>query len=410
MKIALIHSRLNHKGGSQRQAIHHALGLARRGHDVTLYTLAPLGEDFFPELLQLPVVSLPGYRQKDQRKTHVWLGFLNYIVYSRRESRAARTLAAMIPSDTDILYAEDRLAFRIAVFAKKRLRIPSVLMMNDISTKTWVWWRKAMFDHALALPLKTRIFYRLIDWHDVRKFIKPHDAITVLDERTKKWTRTWLKKESVVVRSGLDLDHFPYREHKPPEKKHIDLFAAGIFFIHRRYEDIIRALGLLRDKGYDARLTIVGNYSSREYQEYVELLRRLVEELSLEGHVSFPGRISDEELIRHYRAHNIYISANHLQSWGLAAFEAMSSGMPVIVSRTAGAAEVLTDRKNAMLINAKAPEEIAAAVKELVDHPDLYQKLSREGRAFVEKFITWDRTAEELEKIFQKLLEKYSSY
>ena len=57
-------------------------------------------------------------------------------------------------------------------------------------------------------------------------------------------------------------------------------------------------------------------------------------------------------------------------------------------------------------MNPKAPEEIAAAVERLINNPELYLKLSRNGRSFVEKNITWERYAKEMLEIFEKELDR----
>ena len=126
-------------------------------------------------------------------------------------------------------------------------------------------------------------------------------------------------------------------------------------------------------------------------------------ELEIVPFVHFPGVVPDAVLLGYYRSHDFYVSSNHLQTWGLAAFEAVATGLPVIISHTAGASEVLTHKKNAMIVEACSPEAIAAAVKECIDNPELYKKLNEEGRKFVEANITWEKTANELIKIFESI-------
>ena len=407
MKIAIIHSRLNIKGGSQRHCLAYASALQQLGHDITVYVMAYERERCFPEMLdKLRVRPLAGYHPDKQKSKSKWLKFFNYFVYSRRESRAAQSLAAQIQDDTDILFAHDRLAFRVATFAKKRLGIPSVLMMADILTKSWASWRQSELDARLALPLRTRMFYKLIDAYEMRRFIKPHDALIVVDTRTKEWAKRYFHKDAVVVRNGIEIDTFPYREHSSPRQNAVKLLAVGIFFVHRRYEDIIKAAAILRKRGVDVKLVIAGDNQTPAYAAYGKVLYSLVAELNLRSRVSFPGRISEEELIRLYGEYDMYISANHLQSWGLAVFEAMACGMPVIVSKTAGASEVLTHGENALLVNPKAPEEIADAVEHLIKNPSLYAHMSERGRKFVEANISWERSAKSVVEIFEKLQAK----
>ena len=404
MRIGIIESKLDGIGGSQRQALCLALELQKQGHEVTVYALRYDRDRCFGDILdKLNVVHLSRAPQKP--KAIPFLRFLNYFRYSVAESRAARELALMIDENTEVINAHDRLGFRVATYAKKYVRpFPSVLMMSDILTKSWIAWRKAQFKKNCMPSLKQRFFNRVVDAYEVRRFILPHEKIVVLDNRTKQWVREYFRKEATVVRSGLDCEKFPYRERAAPTQE-IKIFMAGIFFIHRRYEDAIRALALVREMGHHATLAIAGDYgANQEYAGYHKDLKNLTHVLCLEKDVEFLGRISDKELMRRYQQSDIYISPNHLQSWGLAVFEAMASGSPVIVSNTAGASEVLTDGENALIVPAKNPEAIAQAITRLITNPDLYEKLSKEGRAFVEGNISWKQYATGMMKVYKEAI------
>ena len=406
MKIAIIESKLDGKGGSQRQAISLALELQNMGNNVTVYTLAYDKDKCFTDMLnKLRIVQIarrPAY--KNIRVLH----FFNYFRYSAAESRAARQLALLIDPNTDVLNPHDRLGFRVAAYAKKLVSpFPVVLMMSDILTKGWIAWRRGQFNKKYKPRWRQTLFNLVIDVYEVRKFILPHEKIVVLDNRTKHWVKEYFGKEADVVRSGLDLEKFPYVERHFLTEKKAAIFMAGIFFIHRRYEDAIRAVRILLDAGYHIKLSIAGNHSANEeYAGYYKDLAAITNKLGLEKNVKFLGKISDEELIGCYQQSDIYISPNHLQSWGLAVFEAMASGCPVIVSKTAGASEVLTDGVNTLLVNPKSPEEIAHAVKRLVDDAELYQKLSKDGRVFVEKNISWQHYAEGMLKVYNAAIKE----
>lgn len=403
MMIAMIHSRLHAKGGTQRQFLSTAHALQKLGHHVTVYTLAYSKEHCFQDLLEgLRVVPLQGYHPALQKSKVSLLRFFNYFLYSRNESRAAQALARLIDPYTEILHPYDRISYRVAAFYKKKIRnIPSVIMMDDVHTKLWTFWRKQQLHPGLHLPFRRKLFYQLVDWYEVRKFIRPHERIIVLDDRTKQWVGNYFKREARVIRSGLDLEKFHFVPRSLIYASSITLLSTGAFFLHRRYEDTIHAVALLKKKGIDVSFSIVGDFQSPEYSPYYRTLLALCRTLGVAEHVCFLGRISEEELLSLYRNAAVYISSNHLQSWGLSVFEAMACGLPVIVSKSSGAAEVLTDRENALLIDPKSPEVIVKAVEEILGSQKLYVRLSNVGRSFVEQHITWKKTAEELVSVFE---------
>ncbi len=375
------------------------------GNEVKVYTLAYNKERCFTKILEtLHIVVLAGGVVK--RKPIKGLGALNYFWYAARESKAAHALAKMIDKDTAVLNAHDRLGFKIAAYAKKYVHpFSTVLMMNDILTKTWIAWRRSQFRKERAPSMPQRLFNRLVDFYEVRKFILPHDKIVVLDKRTRDWVRHYFGKEAVIVRSGIDTQEFSYVPHVLVKDGEVRILMAGIFFIHRRYEDVIRAVAMLGGKGYNIMLTIAGAYTGNtEYSEYQRNIADLAHELGVDMRVVFLGQISDEKLKQSYQENDIYISANHLQSWGLAVFEAMASGCPVVVSKTAGASEVLTDEENALLVEAQNPEAYAEAIERLITDSALYAALSVNGRKFVEHSISWRKYAEGMMRVFTDVI------
>lgn len=383
MNIAIIVRKLNIMGGTQREALSFAQELKKRGHEVTLYTFLYSKEQCYPNLLEgFRVVSLNFYPPPS---------FLQFL----RENKAAKKLAFLIDKDTDVLNPHDQVSYRVAAYFKKHVKnAPSVWMMNDMPTKivSLCIIGKELSDFS---PSRLKQFcYRLIDAYEIRKFIHPQDIIVVLDNRDRDWVRKYYNKDACVVRNGLDVAQFPFIERHPLFPKKARLLCAGIFLPHRRFEDVIDAAKILMEENYDIHVSIAGEYMSRPL--YYKKIKDLVYGYGMENHVSFLGKIPEGQWRDMYKNSDIFIFPNHMQSWGIVVFEAMASGMPVIVSKTAGASEVLTDGENGMLVNPKTPREIADSVKRLADTPDLYERLSRNGRMFVENNISWKRYTEEM--------------
>lgn len=398
MEIAIIVRRLNVRGGTQRQALELARELKKLGHKVKLYTFLFSTNDCFPELLaRLDVVSLDYYPRYSNY-------FLNYFF----ENWASIKLAALLDKDTEILNPHDQIAYRVSAYFKRNTKnIPSIWMSNDLPTKMFSFWKQSQFDSNFTASPVRKFLWRLIDWYEIKKFVKPQDAITVLDNMNREYMRKFLGKEAIVVRSGLDLIEFDFIQRTPPQNKSAKMLAAGIFFPHRRFEDAILAQKTLRDEGYNIELNIVGDYLSDN--NYYQKLVRLAEEKNLTKSVNFLGKVSDEELRKQYASNDIFIFPNHMQTWGLVVMEAMASGLSVIVSKTTGASEVLTDGENALLVNPKSPGEIAAAIKRLVNDPGLYLKISQNSRKFVEEKISWEKYTQAMLKVFEDAWAAYRS-
>lgn len=390
MKIAIIIKKLNLKGGVQRHVLYEARELQSMGHNVTLYTFIFSKEECFPDLLAgVKVISL----------NTALPSYFNYFSWKIAESALAKRLALMIDPETEILNPHDHGCYKVSYYFKKyKKNLPSVWTMHDMPTRAY----SAKMAEETRLGFQTPFFKKaanyLLDKYEIEKYIKKQDIVVVLNARDKELAKRSFGKEAEIIRNGVDILRFSFFERQAP-KKEIKLFMNGIFFRHRRFEDGIRAVKLLSDSGRDIFLSIAGDYNSDK--KYYEALFTLTQKLDLGKRVRFLGKVSEERLLELYKTSDIFLFPNHMQSWGLAVFEAMACGTPVIVSKSAGASEVLVNEENAMLVDPKSQESLAKAVKKLITRPDLYLKLSRKGREFVEENISWERLASDYSKLFK---------
>lgn len=396
MKIAIIVRRLNVRGGTQRQAIELALNLQGLGHSVTLYTFKFEPKNCFESALNnLKVVELKTENQQP----------VSYFKNFCLEQKRSKELAKLIDQDTEVLNPHDQVSYKVAYYFKKQVKnIPSVWMMNDMPTKWPSFLREREVNPNLQISFLKRLAYRLFDYYDTRKFIKAQDKVLVLDNRDRDWVRQFFNQEAIVVRSGLDLSGFVFKVRTVNRGEQIKILTTSIFFPHRRFEDTIEAVAALKAKGLNLIFYIVGDFNSDSV--YTEFIKRRIAELGLEQEVQILGRVSDQELRSLYERAHIFVFVSHMQSWGLAVFEAMASGLPVIVSKTAGAAEVLVDQKQALIVPPKSPEVIASAIELMIDDPKLYQNLAVNGRQFVEQNISWENYTAKMIEIFGNELKR----
>jgi glycosyltransferase involved in cell wall biosynthesis len=222
------------------------------------------------------------------------------------------------------------------------------------------------------------------------------DRIVVLDDRiSRKYLEEQFRIRPVTIRSGLDLSKFAYLPRKPfGGGRALRIFSNGIMLPHRRLEDIVEAVRILRNAGVDLVWSHVG--SEALDREYAKKVHESVGAAGVGGNCEFFQKISDSEMVRMYQAADVFVFPNSPQTWGLAVFEAMACGTPVVVSKGAGASEVLTDGLDSLLVDPASPEQLAAAVRRLAENPTEWERLSREGRKFVENNITWRRYAEKM--------------
>ncbi len=84
--------------------------------------------------------------------------------------------------------------------------------------------------------------------------------------------------------------------------------------------------------------------------------------------VHLPGRVTRDELRERYATSDVYLSPARLESFGIAALEARTVGLPVIGRSGSGVGEFVTDGVNGLVV--ESDSAMAAAIAHLAGHPD----------------------------------------
>ncbi len=98
--------------------------------------------------------------------------------------------------------------------------------------------------------------------------------------------------------------------------------------------------------------------------------------------VRWHGHLSPDDLADLYAAADVYALISTYEPFGVAVREAAAAGLPIICTKTAGAAgDVAIDSRNALLINPYSLDDVAGALARLVSDPDLRRRMGDESRA-----------------------------
>lgn len=98
-------------------------------------------------------------------------------------------------------------------------------------------------------------------------------------------------------------------------------------------------------------------------------VERAIAARGMSSWVSLPGRVTREELAQRYASADVYLSPARLESFGIAALEARTAGLPVVGRAGSGIAEFVTDGVGGVI--APDDEAMAAGLARLIGQPDL---------------------------------------
>ena len=161
-----------------------------------------------------------------------------------------------------------------------------------------------------------------------------------------------------ILESGSDAGSF--------EKKRFTIVSVGRLERLKGYDRLIEVAGRLIGEGYDFDLLILGEGALRD------ALSKLVEELSLDDHVSMPGFVDNP----HYVVKNcdLFVCSSHTEGLPLALSEALVLGVPIVSTECTGPAELLKNGRYGMLVESSA-DGLYGGIKSVLDDPDLLEEL-----------------------------------
>jgi glycogen(starch) synthase len=117
--------------------------------------------------------------------------------------------------------------------------------------------------------------------------------------------------------------------------------------------------------------------------------------------VTFTGFIPDSEIQKLYEGCDVYVLPSISEPFGISVLEAMTSGIPTIVSKTTGVGEALSHVLRAHYWDT---HEMADQILRLLDSKALREELGRNGALEVRKF-TWARCGERTLDVYRKVLD-----
>lgn len=156
---------------------------------------------------------------------------------------------------------------------------------------------------------------------------------------------------------------------------------------HKNLVRLVDAIAIVREELPDVTLVLPG--AATPYQD--EIVRR-AEELGCRSSLVFPGFVSADELEGLYELASCFAFPSLNEGFGLPLLEAMARDVPVVTSAVSAMPEVAGDA--ALLVDPESPEEIAAAIGQVLRDPAVAERLVAAGRERLQHF-TWEHCAEE---------------
>ena len=257
-------------------------------------------------------------------------------------------------------------------------------------------WGSDVYDFPNESKMKKRI---------IEKNLKSYSAIAstshCMAEETKKYLENKNRK-IYITPFGVDIKKFKNLNLKKEDNK---IIVGIVKTLSKKYgiEYLIRAIKeleniLAKEIFFKIRLVIYGK------GELEEKLKQLSKKLKIENKVKFKGYIDNSKVPEAINRMDIFVVPSILESFGVAAVEAMACEIPIIVSDADGLKEVVVDNETGFVVPKKSSIDIAKKIKIIIENKEIVKKFKKNARERVLKLYDWDKNVNNMINIYKELL------
>ncbi len=361
-------------GGSADVAYRLSKELAKRGHEVTIYTSDhELGQEY--------ISSIPAVRVHAAR---TWLSSANLFVAPGIMKKAKEETRHF-----DIIHMHGYRTFQNIVVAHyaRQYNIPYVLQAHgSLTTFFHHGWLKRTFD-ALG-------GYRIL--RDASKVI----AVAGIEVEHYKSMRIDENKIKIIP-NGIDLSEFDNlprkgifkRKYGLDDKQRIILYLGrihqikGLDLLAKAYADIARS-------SKDTKLVISGPDTG-----YLSHLKRLVADLGISDRVLFTGPLYGQEKLQAYVDADVYTLPSSYEIFGITILEALACGTPVVVTDRCGIADIIN--RQAGLVVPYDTDRLRHALLQMLSDDKMRRQFGQSGKLLVREQFNWEKIAEQFEHVYE---------
>lgn len=371
-------------GGPPKACLGMAQGMARRGHDVAIYTTNYDGATDAEVPLDRPV---------DEGGVAVHYHQVQPPRFWKRSASLGRALDRAVPG-CDLVHIHSLYLYHdwAAAAACRRSGVPYLIMPHG-SLDPYIWHRHRTRKRVMELLFQNR---------DLAGAAAIH--YTSDDER--RLARPFARNDrAIVVGNGVDLDEFAtlpppgrFRAlHPETGDRPIVLFLGRLNF-KKGLDLLAPAFGRVLASGRDAHLVLAG-----PPEDMAEKTKGWLAQSGALDRTTFTGMIDGEERLAALADAAMFVLPSYSENFGIAVVEAGACGLPVVIS---DAVNIWPDVQaaDAGLVSRCDVDAVAANIVALLDDPARARRMGENGRRLAAEKFSWDGISAELEAAYGRVL------
>jgi glycosyltransferase involved in cell wall biosynthesis len=137
--------------------------------------------------------------------------------------------------------------------------------------------------------------------------------------------------------------------------------------------------------------------------DMMEKMIRLVAQRNISDKFHFTGFLRGREVYEMLKSSDVYIMPSVSEPFGISPLEALQVGVPTVVSKQSGCAEILS---HVIKTDYWDIDAMADAIYSIITYPAMYDSLKIEGKKEVDE-IKWEYAAQKVRNVYNKVLGWY---
>jgi glycosyltransferase involved in cell wall biosynthesis len=200
-----------------------------------------------------------------------------------------------------------------------------------------------------------------------------------------------------VVPLGVDTQRFAHAS-QPEETGRDEVFRVIFVGQISPFKGLHYLVGGLRMAGLPrSELLVLGSIKDADYARRVLSTRDV--------RIRLLGHVPQIELRQWYRRADVFVLPSISDGFALVVAEAMTAGLPVIVSENVGARDLIRDGIDGFSVPIRSAETLAEKITWLYEHPEERAAMGIQARQRVQEF-TWGRYGERLLDVYRQIEER----
>jgi glycosyltransferase involved in cell wall biosynthesis len=221
------------------------------------------------------------------------------------------------------------------------------------------------------------------------------DAVITITDREKDFVRSLTTAPVETIRNGIYLPD-PLQRTSADFSDMTHFLFLGKLMAMKGIFELLEAFATLCRDSRPVHLTLAGNGQVQEARQWVKAH-------NLEARADVPGWVTGEEKTRLLRKSDVLVLPSYHEGLPVSIIEAMSYGLPVIVTRVGGIPEMVVANETGLLVEPRDVGGLLDAMRELASDPERRRRFGQAARKKAEENYSLPVLCARMKEIYRRL-------